>query len=43
MELLCVVRGLLKKIKRQVLVGDRVRVVAVDWVEGRGNLKLLAS
>eukprot|EP00884_Botryococcus_braunii_P018339 jgi/Botrbrau1/5189/Bobra.0172s0059.1 len=38
-ELLCVVRGLLKKIKRQVLVGDRVRLVAVDWVEGRGMVE----
>lgn len=36
-ELLCVVRKLMKKMKRAVLVGDRVRVVRVDWVDGRGN------
>ncbi|GMH42942.1 hypothetical protein BSKO_10864 [Bryopsis sp. KO-2023] len=35
-ELLCVVRRLLKKMNRMVLVGDRVRVVRVDWVDGRG-------
>lgn len=35
-RLLCVVRGLLKKIKQNVLVGDRVRVVGIDWTDGRG-------
>jgi putative ribosome biogenesis GTPase RsgA len=35
-RLLCVVRGLLKKIKQQVLVGDTVKVVGIDWTEGRG-------
>lgn len=35
-RLLCVVRGLLKKIKQTVLVGDTVRVVGIDWVDGRG-------
>lgn len=36
-ELLCVVRKLLKKMNRNVLVGDRVRVDRVDWVDGRGE------
>lgn len=35
-ELLCTVRGLLKKMERRVLVGDRVRVGAVDWAERSG-------
>ncbi|XP_020589911.1 uncharacterized protein LOC110031172 [Phalaenopsis equestris] len=35
-HLLCVVRALLKKIRRRVLVGDRVLVGWVDWVDGRG-------
>ena len=34
-ELLCVVRALLKKIKRRVLVGDDVTVTGVDWVDNR--------
>lgn len=34
--LLCVVRALLKKIKQEVLVGDRVRVMGIDWTDGRG-------
>ena len=36
-RLLCVVRGLLKKMRRAVLVGDRVRLVGIDWVDGRGE------
>lgn len=36
-RLLCVVRGLLKKIKQTVLVGDQVRVVGIDWTDGRGE------
>jgi hypothetical protein len=36
-RLLCVVRGLLKKMKQHVLVGDRVKVVGVDWTDGRGE------
>lgn len=36
-RLLCVVRGLLKKIKQSVLVGDQVRVVGIDWTDGRGE------
>lgn len=36
-RLLCVVRGLLKKMKREVLVGDFVRVVGIDWTDGRGE------
>jgi hypothetical protein len=35
-ELLCTVRGLLKKIKQSVLVGDRVRVAGIDWEDRRG-------
>jgi len=38
-RLLCVVRALLKKIKRKVLVGDRVRVVGIDWTDGRGMVE----
>lgn len=38
-RLLCVVRGLLKKIKQTVLVGDTVRVVGIDWVDGRGMVE----
>ena len=37
-RLLCVVRALLKKIKQEVLVGDRVRLVGIDWTDGRGAL-----
>lgn len=39
-ELLCNVRGLLKKIKQSVLVGDRVRVAGIDWEDYRGDLPL---
>lgn len=35
-ELLCVVRALMKKMKRRVLVGDFVTVSGIDWVDGRG-------
>lgn len=38
-QLLCVVRALLKKMKRHVLVGDRVRVVGIDWIDGRGMVE----
>ena len=38
MELLCVARALLKKIKRQVLVGDEVLLSGVDWVQSRGMI-----
>eukprot|EP00262_Sarcandra_glabra_P007944 TRINITY_DN21092_c0_g1_i1.p1 TRINITY_DN21092_c0_g1~~TRINITY_DN21092_c0_g1_i1.p1 ORF type:complete len:481 (+),score=72.11 TRINITY_DN21092_c0_g1_i1:238-1680(+) len=38
-ELLCVVRAVLKKIKRRVLVGDKVLVGAIDWVNGRGVIE----
>jgi ribosome biogenesis GTPase / thiamine phosphate phosphatase len=38
-RLLCTVRGLLKKMKRQVLVGDNVRVVGIDWISGRGAVE----
>ena len=34
-ELLCVVRALLKKIKRRVLVGDDVTITGCDWVDNR--------
>lgn len=35
-ELLCVVKAVLKKIKRRVLVGDMVLVGSIDWVDRRG-------
>eukprot|EP00899_Mesostigma_viride_P013089 jgi/Mesvir1/21781/Mv04177-RA.1 len=35
-ELLCVVRAVLKKIQRRVLVGDYVTVGRIDWVDQRG-------
>ncbi|KAL8218852.1 hypothetical protein R6Q57_022225 [Mikania cordata] len=38
-ELLCVVRNLLKKIKRRVLVGDKVLVGSIDWVDRRGVIE----
>ncbi|KAK9063519.1 hypothetical protein SSX86_017389 [Deinandra increscens subsp. villosa] len=38
-ELLCVVRNLLKKIKRRVLVGDKVLVGSIDWVDRRGMIE----
>ncbi|OMO88182.1 putative Ribosome biogenesis GTPase RsgA [Corchorus olitorius] len=38
-ELLCVVRALLKKIKRRVLVGDKVVVGSIDWVDRRGTIE----
>lgn len=38
-ELLCVVRALLKKIKRRVLVGDKVLVGSIDWVDKRGMIE----
>ena len=37
--LLCVVRAWLKKVKREVLVGDRVRIVGIDWADGRGMVE----
>lgn len=37
-ELLCVVRALLKKIKRRVLVGDKVLVGSVDWTDRKGKI-----
>ncbi|KAL6982384.1 thiamine phosphate phosphatase [Sarracenia purpurea var. burkii] len=38
-ELLCVVREVLKKIKRRVLVGDKVFVGSIDWVDRRGKIE----
>ena len=38
-RLLCVVRAWLKKVKREVLVGDNVRIVGIDWVDGRGMVE----
>lgn len=35
--LLCNVRALLKKMQQQVLVGDLVQLVGVDWVAERGE------
>ncbi|CAL0333108.1 unnamed protein product [Lupinus luteus] len=39
LELLCVVRALLKKIKRRVMVGDKVIVGSIDWVDRRGMIE----
>lgn len=36
---MCVVRALLKKIKRRVLVGDKVLVGSIDWVDRRGMIE----
>ncbi|CAN8238628.1 unnamed protein product [Cochlearia groenlandica] len=38
-ELLCVVRAVLKKIKRRVLVGDKVLVGSIDWIDRRGMIE----
>lgn len=38
LNLLCVVRSVLKKIKNHVLVGDFVKVISVDWTDARGAL-----
>ncbi|KAE8687388.1 60S ribosomal protein L17-2-like [Hibiscus syriacus] len=38
-ELLCVVKAVLKKIKRRVLVGDKVVVGSIDWVDRRGVIE----
>lgn len=38
-ELLCVVRAVLKKIRRRVLVGDKVLVGSIDWDDGRGMIE----
>ncbi|KAL6518764.1 hypothetical protein OROHE_017517 [Orobanche hederae] len=38
-ELLCVVKAVLKKIKRRVLVGDKVLVGSIDWVNRRGMVE----
>lgn len=38
-ELLCVVKAVLKKIKRRVLVGDRVLIGGVDWIDRRGMIE----
>ncbi|KAJ8447018.1 hypothetical protein Cgig2_033587 [Carnegiea gigantea] len=38
-ELLCVVRALLKKIRRRVMVGDKVLVGSIDWVDRRGMIE----
>lgn len=39
LELLCVVKDVLKKIKRRVLVGDRVLVGSIDWVDKGGRIE----
>ncbi|GAB4829344.1 hypothetical protein Ancab_019014 [Ancistrocladus abbreviatus] len=38
-ELLCVVREVLKKIRRKVLVGDKVLVGSIDWMDRRGKIE----
>ena len=42
-ELLCIVRALLKKMREKVLVGDTVRVTGIDWVEAQGALLQAAT
>lgn len=42
-DLLCVPRGLLKKIKQKVLVGDKVKVVGIDWPDAQGMSCRLTS
>ncbi|XVE74792.1 hypothetical protein DITRI_Ditri12bG0046700 [Diplodiscus trichospermus] len=39
LELLCVVKAVLKKIKRRVLVGDKVIVGSIDWVDRRAVIE----
>lgn len=36
--MLCVVKDVLKKIKRRVLVGDKVLVGSIDWVDKGGRI-----
>lgn len=38
LELLCVVRALLKKMQQRIFVGDFVTVSAIDWVASRGSI-----
>ena len=38
-ELLCIVRALLKKVRERGLVCDYVRVISIDWVEAQGCCK----
>jgi putative ribosome biogenesis GTPase RsgA len=38
-QLLCTVRALLKKMRKSVLVGDRVKVGSIDWTSGRGQVE----
>ncbi|KFK24213.1 hypothetical protein AALP_AAs72598U000100 [Arabis alpina] len=38
-ELVCVVKSVLKKMKRIVLVGDKVFVGSIDWTDQRGMIK----
>ncbi|MFQ4134684.1 small ribosomal subunit biogenesis GTPase RsgA [Nodosilinea sp. PGN35] len=40
--LLCTRRARLKKTGQQVMVGDRVRVEAIDWADGRGAIAAVA-
>ncbi|KAG2501274.1 hypothetical protein HYH03_001078 [Edaphochlamys debaryana] len=35
-QLLCSVRGLLRKLRQDVVVGDVVRLSSIDWAQGRG-------
>ena len=37
-ELLCVVRAVLKKLRRRVYVGDAVVIGGIDWIEARGMI-----
>ncbi len=42
-DILCVPRGLLKKIKQKVLVGDKVKVVGIDWPDAQGNISCFSE
>eukprot|EP00854_Cymbomonas_tetramitiformis_P011365 gene11365-13434_t len=42
-EVLCTVRALLKKMKQRVLVGDRVSMTGLDWVDHRGMVEDVAE
>lgn len=42
-EVLCTVRALLKKMNQRVLVGDRVSLTGLDWVDQRGMVDDVAQ
>ncbi|CAG9465677.1 unnamed protein product [Pedinophyceae sp. YPF-701] len=42
-EILCVCRGLLRKRNQRPIVGDRVNVESIDWVDGRGVVQSIGD